>query len=194
MELRKQRQRRPERNPLDPNYRRLRYVRYADDFCLGLAGSREEAEEIKGNLKTFLQDQLKLELSQEKTLITHASTQPAHFLGDELVVQYRDDKRDHTDRRCINGHVGLRVPAKVIESISSQNPGTQAQAECYQIGPEISGQGGNRAWTYQVPGNHRPTRGKETACGTIWGIPLRRQSHAILSDHLVSITRKPARN
>lgn len=116
MELRKQRQRLPERNPLDPNYRRLRYVRYADDFCLGLAGSRQEAEEIKQKLKTFLRDHLKLELSQEKTLITHASTQPAHFLGYELGVQYRDDKRDHTDRRCINGHVGLRVPAKVIEN------------------------------------------------------------------------------
>ncbi len=36
LELRKQRQVLPERDPLDPDYRRLRYVRYADDFCLGL--------------------------------------------------------------------------------------------------------------------------------------------------------------
>ena len=114
-ELRKQRQCLPERDPLDPNYRRLRYVRYADDFCLGLAGPKEEAEETKEKLKTFLRDHLKLELSQEKTLITHASTQPARFLGYELIVQYRDDKRDHTARRCINGHVSLRVPAQVIE-------------------------------------------------------------------------------
>jgi hypothetical protein len=63
-----------------------------------------------------LQERLKLELSEEKTLITHASTQPAHFLGYELTVQYQDDKRDHTNRRCINGHVSLRVPAQVIES------------------------------------------------------------------------------
>lgn len=114
-ELRKQRQCLPERDPLDPDYRRLRYVRYAADFCLGLAGPKEEAEEIKEKLKTFLRDHLKLELSQEKTLITHASTQTARFLGYELRVQYRDDKRDHTDRRCINGHVSLRVPAQVIE-------------------------------------------------------------------------------
>ncbi len=116
LELRKQRQQLPERDPLDPHYRRLRFVRYADDFCLGFAGLQEEAEEIKHHLKTFLQEQLKLELSEEKTLITHASTQPARFLGYELIVQYRDDKRDHTDRRCINGHVGLRVPGKVIEN------------------------------------------------------------------------------
>jgi hypothetical protein len=63
-----------------------------------------------------LQEQLKLELSEEKTLITHASTQPARFLGYELIVQYQDDKRDHTNRRSINGHVSLRVPAHVIES------------------------------------------------------------------------------
>ena len=116
LELRIQRQGLPERDPLDPDYRRLRFVRYADDFCLGLAGTKEEAEAIKHQLKTCLQEQLKLELSEEKTLITHASTQPAHFLGYELVVQYRDDKRDHTDRRCINGHVSLRVPVKVIEN------------------------------------------------------------------------------
>ena len=116
LELRRQRQQLPERDPLDPHYRRLRFVRYADDFCLGFAGPQEEAAEIKQHLKAFLQEQLKLELSEEKTLITHASTQPARFLGYELMVQYRDDKRDHTDRRCINGHVGLRIPGKVIEN------------------------------------------------------------------------------
>lgn len=116
LELRRERQILPERDPLDPDYRRLRFVRYADDFCLGCAGTKEEAEHIKHLLKTFLQDQLKLELSEEKTLITHASTQPARFLGYELTVQYRDDKRDHTNRRSINGHVSLRVPAHVIES------------------------------------------------------------------------------
>src|SRR5258708_38635650 len=119
LELRKQRQQLPERDPLDPRYRRLRFVRYADDFCLGFAGLQEEAEEIKHHLKTFLQEQLKLELSEEKTLITHASTQPARFLGYELIVQYRDDKRDHTDRRCINGHVRLRLPRKAIDNTTT---------------------------------------------------------------------------
>jgi group II intron reverse transcriptase/maturase len=113
--LHKQRQRIPERDPLASHYRRLRYVRYADDFCLGFAGPKAEAEEIKLRLKTFLREQLTLELSEEKTLITHASTQAAQFLGYELVVQYCDSKRDHTGRRCINGHLSLRVPARVIE-------------------------------------------------------------------------------
>jgi group II intron reverse transcriptase/maturase len=113
--LRRQRQRLPERDPCDPHYRRLRYARYADDFCLGFAGPKAEAEEIKQHLKTFLRDQLKLELSEEKTLITHAATQAAHFLAYDLVVQYRDDKCDQTGRRSINGHVGLRVPAEVVQ-------------------------------------------------------------------------------
>ena len=62
-----------------------------------------------------MRERLKLELSEEKTLITHASTQAAHFLVYELVVQYCDSKRDHTGRRSINGHLSPRVPAKVIE-------------------------------------------------------------------------------
>jgi hypothetical protein len=71
--------------------------------------------EIKQRLKTFLRDHLKLELSEEKTLITHASTHAAHFLGYDLVVEYCDSKRDPTGRRCVNGHLSLRVPAPVIK-------------------------------------------------------------------------------
>src|SRR5260370_35198962 len=62
LELRKQRQQLPERDPLDRHYRRPRFVRDADDFCLGFAGLQEEAEEIKQHLKTFLQEQRKLQL------------------------------------------------------------------------------------------------------------------------------------
>jgi group II intron reverse transcriptase/maturase len=79
--LLKQMQQLPRRNPSDPDYRRLRYVRYADDTLLGLAGPREEAEDIKRQLGEFLRDHLKWELSQEKTLITHAQTEVARFLG-----------------------------------------------------------------------------------------------------------------
>src|SRR5947209_7529384 len=65
------------RDQFDPAYRRLRYIRYADDFLLGFAGPREEAEEIKNRIGTFLLDSLKLEMSPEKTLITHAGTEKA---------------------------------------------------------------------------------------------------------------------
>ena len=65
----------PSGDPRDPGYRRLRYVRYADDTLLGFAGPKAEAEEIKQRLTAFLRDELRLELSQDKTLITHARTQ-----------------------------------------------------------------------------------------------------------------------
>lgn len=83
----------PSKDPNDPNYRRLRYVRYADDFLLGFAGPRCEAEEIKAKLQLFLQDELKLSLSPEKTLITHGRTQKARFLGYELCISHNDDHK-----------------------------------------------------------------------------------------------------
>src|SRR5205807_2580731 len=65
----------------DPDYRRLRYIRHADDSPLGFTGPKEEAEEIKARLEHSLRDNLKLELSPEKTLSTHAGTEKARFLG-----------------------------------------------------------------------------------------------------------------
>lgn len=100
----------------DEDYRRLRYVRYADDFILGFTGPREEAETIKGKLKAWLGDNLKLNLSDEKTLITHASTEAARFLGYEIKAQRVDDYIDPTGRRGVNGVIGLYVPADVIEA------------------------------------------------------------------------------
>jgi len=102
-------------DPEDPNYRRLHYARYADDFLLGLTGPKAEAEEIKDKLTTFLRDHLKLELSADKTLITHALNDKAKFLGYEIVSRQANDKHDHRGHRCINGTIGLRIPARVIE-------------------------------------------------------------------------------
>ncbi|MBZ9645603.1 reverse transcriptase/maturase family protein, partial [Streptomyces sp. PSKA30] len=64
----------PSSDPNDPGYRRLRYIRYADDHLLGFSGPKAEAEQIKQRLARFLRDELRLELSQDKTLITHART------------------------------------------------------------------------------------------------------------------------
>ncbi len=114
-QLRKQMQQLPSTDLYDPGYRRLRYVRYADDSVLGFIGPKAEAEQIKESLETFLRDKLKLEISKEKTLITHATSQAAKFLGYELVSQQADDKHDRNGRRKVNGIIGLRVPAKVIE-------------------------------------------------------------------------------
>ena len=102
-------------DPYDPDYRRLRYSRYADDHLLGFVGPKAEAEKIKAQLAEFLRDQLKLELSAEKTLITHARSQPARYLGYEIIVQHENSKI--TDgRRAVNGKIGLRVPLDVIKA------------------------------------------------------------------------------
>jgi group II intron reverse transcriptase/maturase len=108
--LRKQQRSLPSGDPQDPDFRRLRYVRYADDQLLGFTGPKAEAEQIKTRLTAFLHDTLKLELSQEKTLITHARTGTAKFLGYHVTIQHADH------RRAINGAVGLRVPPDVIKA------------------------------------------------------------------------------
>lgn len=113
--LHKQAQSIPSRDPNDPNFRRLWYVRYADDFLLGLAGPKNEAVQIKHEIAQFLSNELKLELNADKTLITNASGQKAKFLGYEVHTLQEDSKHDHNGRRCINGNIGLRVPAKVIQ-------------------------------------------------------------------------------
>jgi group II intron reverse transcriptase/maturase len=105
----------PRNDPNDPGYRRLHYIRYADDFLLGFVGPRHEAEEIKRQLGDYLRDTLNLELSQEKTLITHATQQAACFLGYEIVTQMADDHCDRKKRRMANGKIGLRVPMAVVE-------------------------------------------------------------------------------
>ena len=77
---------------MDPGYRRLKYTRYADDHILGFIGPKAEAEEIKTKLAQFLRETLGLELNQHKTLITHARSQPARFLGYHVIVQHCDTK------------------------------------------------------------------------------------------------------
>jgi group II intron reverse transcriptase/maturase len=113
--LRQQLRSMPSGDPHDPGYRRLRYVRYCDDTLLGFTGPKAEAEEVKQRLTTFLNDELKLELSQDKTLITHARTQAAKFLGYEITVLHNDGKLTR-GKRSINGVAGLRVPSSVIKA------------------------------------------------------------------------------
>lgn len=115
-ELRKQYQSLPSLVPDDPDYRRLRYVRYADDFLLGFAGPASEAEEIKARLAAFLLDNLHLEMSAEKTLITHARTESARFLGYEITNQHEDTRLDERQRRTLNGTMALKVPKDVVDA------------------------------------------------------------------------------
>jgi group II intron reverse transcriptase/maturase len=103
----------PANDPHDPTYRRLYYVRYADDFLLGFAGPRAEAEMIRDRLKTFLSQTLRLELSETKTLITHANTERARFLGYDISVTQCNTKIGG-NRRSVNGGIALRMPASFI--------------------------------------------------------------------------------
>ncbi|HFI0239762.1 TPA: reverse transcriptase domain-containing protein [Streptococcus suis] len=106
----------PSVDTYDTSYRRLRYVRYADDFILGFTGSKAEAKAIKKQIGDFLNTKLFLELSQEKTLITHATGESAKFLGYEIKAQRVNDYIDNKGRRSANGVIALFVPASVIES------------------------------------------------------------------------------
>jgi group II intron reverse transcriptase/maturase len=119
--LRQRLRRLPSGDPHDPSYRRLRYIRYADDHLLGFTGPKAEAEDIKQRLAAFLRDDLKLELNEDKTLITHARTHAARFLGYEITNQHcnskisRGGKIVHGARRA-NGTIALRVPLLVIKA------------------------------------------------------------------------------
>jgi hypothetical protein len=117
--LQKQQRGLPSHDPRDPGYRRLRYTRYADDILLGFTGPKAEAEEIKRRLSQFLREDLKLELSEPKTLITHASTNAARFLGYEITAQH-DNRKMTAGRRSVNGQIRLHVPTDVIKAKCSQ--------------------------------------------------------------------------
>jgi len=107
-------------HPCDPLYRRLRYTRYADDFLLSFAGPKTEAEEIKDKLAKFLCEDLKLELSKAKTLVTHAKTESARFLGYEIKVTQEDSWRDRNNSRTLNGEITLRVPRGTLQKLCAR--------------------------------------------------------------------------
>jgi len=105
----------------DDKFRRLQYVRYADDFILSVCGPKAEAEDIKSQIRAFLKETLKLELSEEKTLITHAS-EPARFLGYDIAVMKDDGQMVASEnnhgtfrKRSINGLIKLTVPWEKID-------------------------------------------------------------------------------
>jgi group II intron reverse transcriptase/maturase len=108
----------------DPEFRRLQYVRYADDFLLAFTGPKEEARTIKSQVQAFLAENLKLEMSEEKTLITHAGEDKARFLGYDIQV-IQDDPCLSTGanghgkhrKRAINGKIRLEVPREKIEAV-----------------------------------------------------------------------------
>jgi group II intron reverse transcriptase/maturase len=104
----------PSKNHVDPDFRRLHYLRYADDFLLGFAGPKDEAEAIRDRLGEFLSQKLTLTLSAEKTLITHGADEKAKFLGYEITVTKEGSLISENGKRATNGCIALLMPQQVV--------------------------------------------------------------------------------
>lgn len=107
----------PHKDAMDADFRRLQYVRYADDFLISVIGSKSECETIKADITQFMREQLKLEMSDEKTLITHAQDK-AKFLGYEIFIRKSNAVKRNKDgvlKRDFNGAVVLSLNSAVIQ-------------------------------------------------------------------------------
>ena len=112
----------PSREPMDPNYRRVLYVRYADDFLIGVIGSRADAEQVKTAVSNFLKQELNLTMSPEKTLITHGhdTVSYTHLRGHDRLSCLRGGRSaggcDKSERLHFFPHPGHRPhPADVYK-------------------------------------------------------------------------------
>lgn len=115
----------PSQDHSDPNAIRVGYVRYADDWVIGITGPKLLAEDLKDRARVFLRDQLKLTLSLEKTKITNLRSEPAHFLGFMVKVQSPKESKvsDYQagahgiKRRVSHGsHVDIQAPVSEVVS------------------------------------------------------------------------------
>lgn len=109
--LRKEYQQFPAHSPQDTGYKRIQYVRYADDFLIGIIGSKADAEKVKADISAFLSTELKLTMSAEKTLVTH-SHDKARFLGYDITVNSDTSTRKTSRGQCrvFMGRVKLYLP------------------------------------------------------------------------------------
>ena len=109
---------------MDDTFKRLKYIRYADDFLIGVIGSKGECEKIKADITTFMSEKLKLEMSEEKTLITSAQ-EPAKFLGYEINARRSMDHtrtRSGLQRRSWTGAIVLNLSYEtVLKRLQSYN-------------------------------------------------------------------------
>lgn len=106
----------------ETSYKAIQYVRYADDFIVGVIGSHEDAKKLKQDLTVFLKEKLGLTLSTEKTKITNTA-ENARFLGYDISVSRSQDikrLKNGKSQRVYSGVVQLRMPlekwtAKLLE-------------------------------------------------------------------------------
>ena len=196
-DLRKQLQQLPSRDPYDPGYRRLRYVRYADDFVLGFIGPKAEAQQVKESLETFLQDSLKLELSREKTLIPHA-TSLIHDDDYGIVVRYQSEYRGVVQYYLLayNVHHFGRL-YQVMEMSLARTLAAKHKSTARKMRRKYKGvvetEHGPRVCHRVVK---QQDNGKRPLVAQFGGIPLQRQRQAVLGvcPRIRSWRRKPPRN
>lgn len=101
----------PHLDEMDENYKRLQYNRYADDFLISVTGSKQDAENIKEQVRIFLKDKLNLTMSEEKTHVTHSSEKVRYLGYDIRVSRSQDTKRTEKGlQRVWYGKVQLYMP------------------------------------------------------------------------------------
>ncbi len=115
----------PSVDPMDPNFKRLRYCRYADDFLIGVIGSKREACETMASVERFLTETLKLSVSPEKSGV-HAASKGVTFLGYRIstYTSYGAGRKSNRKgpagriwrvvKRPTTGNVSLRVPREEV--------------------------------------------------------------------------------
>jgi group II intron reverse transcriptase/maturase len=116
------------KDPMDSNFKRLYYVRYVDDFIVGVIGSRSESTEILKKIEVFLKVNLKLTVNEKKSFITHFSKSFIMFLGTFIKGTYETEKKIQTRKRMgvsrkvkITGRVVLHAPIKDLFEKATTN-------------------------------------------------------------------------
>lgn len=102
------------KNPFDLSFKRLHYIRYVDDFVVGIVGSREDTIKICNKIEMFLSSELKLTLSSEKTSITHFSKDFIFFLGTFIKGNWGKEKRIVTIKRKGSVSTKVMMTAKIV--------------------------------------------------------------------------------
>ena len=128
----------------DPNFIRIKYLRYADDWLVGICGPRSLAEQVKEELKDFLRESLKLTLSEDKTRITHARKEQAQFLGTQLgigregvprIVTTTNGSGKPIKRRSTGSETVMTAPmSKLIKKLHTKGFCTRAAQPCTKRG------------------------------------------------------------
>ena len=118
------------KDQMDPEYRRLNYIRYADDFLIGMIGPKKEAEDIFTAVRTYLKAELKLDISKEKSGV-HNARDGITYLGYGVRTRYRDKRvrmsintsggRRHLLKRTLNADIELYVPKERVIRFCHKN-------------------------------------------------------------------------